>query len=967
MASVTLPRHPEPPVGRADELAILNRLAAAARRDADLRVALVSGDAGMGKSHLVAAFAAGIEDALVMVGECLDLGGATLPYAPLVQALRPVLRESTADIDVDLDAPARAALSRLVPELGPPPERAQGVADIDVGQTQLYEHLLALLERLGRRTGLLVLVIEDLHFSEPSTRDLLAFLSQNLTGAPVLLVATVRGGEVTRRHPVSRLLTALRRGSRTTEVTLGPLGTVAMTQLLRPLCEHLPDQHAVDEVLERADGNPFFGLELARSGRRVPDHLGDLLLDRFDELAEPTREVLRLVAAAGDSIDHDLLRRMTGMEETAVTRALREAVDHRLLVVTGDGAYRFRHALLQEVVHDMLLPGEARRLHQALAAALEADGGLRGRHAAALARHHLIAGDVARCLEASFAAGVSALDAVAYVEAQWHFERVAKLWPDVPDAGERTGTDLAEVLKKAALCTVSGHDGRRGLSLARQALTHLDPDADPRRAALIQMWIGHAKQHLGDPGGVDAYRTAVATVGEEPTEERARVLAALAKGLMVTNQAVEAEDVATESIVVARQVGSVRDEAYSLITLGTIEMARGDHDVGRTHLEEGTRLAADINRIDYVLRGHTNLSHSLMVAGQLEASIAVAQRGVPLARANGLLRSHGVYQQANMVEALVPLGRLVEAEELAEENVALSPDGLAGAHAYLGQAEARLLLGDVDGASAAVASAYRHMGGTAEPHFAARAAVVSAGVQQALGNHGAALEESRSALVALRNGQGPARYEASLACNVLEAVMALAASAPVPNQVVEDVVAAVDAATARGQTALHVADVARLGALSAQLEGVDTREAWTAAATVHDEMDFAPGHARCLLSLAEAELEAGDRAAALAAWKAATRIADDIGAGRLVMAATTLGRRGGFLDPDRVEDPYELTNREMEVLRLVADGLSNAQIGAELFITGKTASVHVSNILAKMGVASRGQAAAEAHRAGLFG
>ena len=166
---------------------------------------------------------------------------------------------------------------------------------------------------------------------------------------------------------------------------------------------------------------------------------------------------------------------------------------------------------------------------------------------------------------------------------------------------------------------------------------------------------------------------------------------------------------------------------------------------------------------------------------------------------------------------------------------------------------------------------------------------------------------------------------------------------------------------------MNVAHAARLSALAAPLEGADAREAWRAAAAVHDEMGLAPGQARCLLSLAEAAMDSGDRAEAQEAWKAATRVAEHIGNGRLAMAAGILGRRGGFLDPDRVEDPYGLTNREMEVLRLGADGMYNAQIGAELFITGKTASVHVSNILAKMGVASRGQAAAEAHRAGLFG
>lgn len=952
---------PSPPVGRDTDLATLRRLANSARRDDDLRLAIVSGEAGMGKSHLVRAFVDGLTDpALVLIGECLDLGEATLPFAPVVQALRGVLRDPESH-GLELDGPARAALARLVPELGSEPARAQGPEGIDVGQTQLYEHLLTVLEHLARHHGLLVLVVEDLHFSEGSTRDLLAFLTQNLSDAPVLLVATVRADEVTRRHAANRLLTALRRASRTTEITLAPLGRVPMTLLLQPLCDQLGTQEEIDEVLDRADGNPFFALELVQAGRAVSSQLSDVLLDRFESLSEGAREVIRLAAAAGDSLDHTTLRAVTTLPEPEVTRALREVVDERLLEVTADAKYRFRHSLLQEVVHDMLLPGEAQRLHQALATTRMADGGLRGPNAAVLARHFEIAGDRPRCLEASYYAGVTAHRAVAYAKAQRHFERVATLWPEVADAGERTGVDLAEVLKHAALCAISAQDGRRGLSLAREALSHVDEAEDPRRAALIRMWIGHGLQHFGEPGGVDAYSSAVATLGEADSPERARVLAALGKGLTMQDRVVEAESVVRESIAVARRVGSTRDEAYSLITLGAILMNTRGPAEGLARLEEGRRLSADIGRIDYVLRAHINISDGLAKWARYDEAVQAAQRGGALARKNGLWRSHGIFLQANVVEALVPWGRLEEAEGLAIENVALAPDGLVGAHAFLGQAEVRLVRGDLDGALRSITSARKHMRGSTEPQFAARAATTAASIHAALGDHAAALAEARAGLAVLEPVQSAARFEAGLAAAAVDALWATGGTA----DDIADVLAVVRAAVDRGEFAAHRLDRWRLDAMTATPAGAGS--AWRDAAGAHEDAGAVPGQITCLLALTDHELVAGSRAEAQRAWKRAVRLADDIRADRMRAAAAALGRRAGFVEGDDHADPYGLTARELEVLRLVADGLTNAQIGEQLFITAKTASVHVSHILAKMGLPSRGQAAAEAHRAGLFG
>ena len=551
---------------------------------------------------------------------------------------------------------------------------------------------------------------------------------------------------------------------------------------------------------------------------------------------------------------------------------------------------------------------------------------------------------------------------MAYAQAQRHYERVAEVWDDVPDAQDRTGADLAEVLKKAALCAISGHEEQRGLQLARQALSHLDPAAEPARAALIEMWIGHGLSHAGLPGSVDAYRRAVDLVGDAVTPERARVLGALAKGLMLLGDFAEAGAVAAEAIEVATAAGSARDAAYSRITRGWIDMATGARDEGRAMLEQGLAEATAIGRIDYILRAHTNLSDGLIHHGLLAEGVTVAQRGVAMARAPGLLRSHGSFLQANMVESLVRLGRVEEALEVSEEAVALAPDGLVGGHALLGRADALRLAGRLEEAGQAFEAAHQQMREVEDPQYVMRIAGVEGEILLGVGNHEGALRCATTALDGLDVVEGLARYEASLAALALDAALRIGAATP---DLVERLAAATATAAARGELAPHHADRLRLAALQSQAAGSPAADAWVAAAEAYEALGMGPDQVRSLLGAVDALMAEGDRQGAQERWKVASRLALDLGTTHLAGQAEVLGRRAGFVDAAPQQDPYGLTNRELEVLQLVAEGHTNAQIGEELFITGKTASVHVSNILAKMGVATRGQAAAEAHRAGL--
>ncbi|CAN5278114.1 LuxR family transcriptional regulator [soil metagenome] len=959
--------------GREAELAILRRLAGAARRDADLRIAVVAGEAGMGKSHLMSAFitelADGPDPALLLRGECLDLGSATLPYAPLVQALRPILRDPAA-AGLTLDEPARAGLARLVPELGEVAAPRSGPPDVEVGHTQMYEHLLGVVERLAVRSGLLVLGIEDVHFSEQSTRDVLSFLAGNLGVAPVLLLLTVRSDEVVRRHPARPFLSALDRSPRTTRVPLAPLAVVAMTELLRQaeLTGHIPHthtQHQLDAVIDRAGGNPFFSLELAAAGGMLPPELSDVLLDRVERCSPDTQSVLRTIAAAGLGVGHDTLLRVSGCDATTLTASLREAVDARLVVVTPSGTYRLRHSLLQEAVEDTLLPGEARNLHAALAAVLVADGGTGGPHAARLARHYREACEPGMALEAAFAAGQQALAVVAYSEALEHFERVAERWADVPDAAERTGVDLGEVLKQAAVCAISGDDPRRGVALAEQALQHIDADAHPDRAGIVWMWIGHGLRHTWERAE-PAFRRAVATVPDRDAPERARVLAALSSALMVEDRFEEGEQLTRTAIEVARRADSPRDEAYALITLATIR-AHYDDPEAQDLFDRARTMADELGRIDYRLRCEVNLAYTHEMHGRYAEGVTAGEQGLALARAHGLDRTYGPLLRCNLAANLMALGRLEEAHEIAWHNKVVSPEGFSRSAARTLLARLQMRLGQVEQAQEELELADSDLVGVNHPDVLPDLDLLRAEIALATGAHDAAAADALDSLRRMQGLPGVARSQASVGVLALEAVRASGVEVTAEGRaVVEEVQNILEAAIAQGETRVHAADRRLIAALAADLDGQPSTAAWLAAAEAYADLQMPLEHSRALIGAAERLLADGDRAGAAVHYKTALRLATDIGAERLRHQIESLGRRGGFLATDAVSDGFGLTAREHEVLRLVADGLSNAEIGEHLFISAKTASVHVSNILSKMAVPSRQHAAALAHRAGII-
>jgi predicted ATPase len=397
-------------VGRVEELELLE---AASRRaaDADPAVVLLGGEAGVGKTRLIAELTSRCATGTrVLVGGCVPVGDGALPYAPIVEALRALIVDLGVSAVRELVGPSWPELARLLPALGEPDHT---VLPDQTAQARLFELLLGLLGRLGEQTPL-VLVVEDVHWADRSTRDLLAFLARNLRRERVLLLVTYRNDERARQQ-LGPFLAELDRAGRVERIELTRLDQIQTRAQLVGILGTAPAAALVDAVFARSEGNPFFTEELLAALRagsgELPATVRDPLQGRIEALSESAQQVLRLAAAAGRQVPHPLLVAVAGLDEGPLNGALREAVAHQLLVMVEDG-YQFRHALLREVVDAGLLPGERARLHAAYAHALtewpELSAGSPAVAAAELAIHWDAAGEPVRALPARVDAGLAA-------------------------------------------------------------------------------------------------------------------------------------------------------------------------------------------------------------------------------------------------------------------------------------------------------------------------------------------------------------------------------------------------------------------------------------------------------------------------------------------------------------------------------------------------------------------------------
>jgi ATP/maltotriose-dependent transcriptional regulator MalT len=984
-------------VGRTQELARLHQLLARAADGTPL-LALLGGEAGVGKTRLVEQLAAPAQEqgARVLVGGCVPLGEEGLPFAPVVEALRGLAGElDPAELEV-VAGPARQELGRLLPDLpwGGEAAAAGATGASQAGQGWLFELLLGVVQRLAARAPLLW-VVEDLHWADRSTRDLLAYLATYLRSGRVLVVGSFRSDELDRLHPLRRLLAELARNRRVGRLELPRFTRAEVAEQLAGLLGADPPGRLVDDIYARSEGNPFFAEELllAGDGRgpgTLPPSLREVLITRVVRLRARTQQLLRVAAAAGPGVTQPLLAAVAGMSDQQLLDGLREAVDQQLLLPDPGGAgYIFRHALVAEAVYAELLAGERVRLHSALASALDAGlegGGPPASRAARLAYHWAAAGDHPRALTVSIQAASAAEGVYAFAEAQLQLERALGLWDQVPDAETRTGTDRVALLARCAEAAYRAGDAARAAELVRQALGLVDAARQPLRAGLLHEQLARCLRRLGDPAALDAQQQAVRLVPPQPSAERARVLGSLAYLLVLMDRYAEARGLAEEAVAIAERVGARAEEANARTGLGGALGYLGEPDAGLAELATARRLATQTGDVVVLLRPILHHSDVLLATGRLEQAATVALDGLSEARRLGLTHSFGPLLAGNATEALAALGRWDQAEQLSRQALETAPSHVASVHLSLARAALELGLGDLDAAGARLQAARRLLLGSileaklAGPLLAglAELALWRGDLDQAkqLVAQAVPLVEANPRHAAPAYALG-VRVEADLA----ELARARRPGQPTPDDGTASALLGRLDQAAQGPAGAGLPELAAWHATAhaeqTRQQGPPDPAAWATAVAAWERLGQPYRAAYAGYRHAEALLATGDRDTATAVLGRAADLTGRLGAHPLDGEIQALARRArlGLTPPAGAAAQAAgaaapaaqlgLTRREVEVLALVAAGRSNRQIAQALFISPKTVGVHVSNILAKLGVAGRVEAAAVAHRLGL--
>jgi DNA-binding CsgD family transcriptional regulator len=1007
-------------VGRAAELArLLARLDEAASGQAV--VALVSGDAGVGKTRLLTELTelAGERGFTVLSGHCAELGDS-VPYLPLADALRDATHPApgTRALSPLLDALAsRPVLSRLLPDQGGG-EPADGDSS-GLARQRLFGAVLGLLAELADAAPVL-LVLEDLHWADRSTRDLLTFLSRVLHRERIAVVGSYRSDDLHRRHPLRPVVAELLRLPAVTAVELGPLNPSAMAEHLTAMAGHRLEVAVLNGIVARADGNAYYAEELlsaSAEGEALPAGLAALLLGRVERLSAAAQRVLRVAAVAGPRADDELIREVSGMPAAAYEDAVREAVAQQLMVpvpadlrepsprdIRGDpgqsstrdlGAerYAFRHALLREAVYADLLPGERTRLHAAIATLLSdtrrRDATLPGT-AAELAHHCLESHDIPGAFAASVRAGQEAQRLAAPAEAHRHFDRALSLWERVSDPDKVAGMDRGSLALASANNAAASGDIARAVQQLRRLNEFLAADTNPALASRVGERLAYFLLETDDSADAVAAARSAATVlpADPPTWQHARALATYAQTLLYATRepaGADAEkrvhDVAEQARAAARGAAAPWAEADALVTLGLLAEWNGRSKEAVELFTLAHRQATEARVLGVELRAAYQLARAQLERGDLGDAMLTSHEGLRRADETGLsLAPYGLDLQFLHYLGHYNDGTWDHAQELADGftvRVSTIPEARLSAMALFvdvargnsvvaerriwmepfwpadrfGEYIARGLLAehalwqdDIDTALAEVTATLSvqldYLGGYGPPVIRVAAVGLSACADRA-GRARAAREESR------------VRAATEKAAELIEAARQAATYQRRPKFVL--------GVEGRGWLARAEAEWRRT-------QGHNDPQGWLAVLDAFGPA-FVYEAARSRWRLAEALAESGERDEAQQQWRQAVQAADELGAAPLRAALDRLARRarlgtapaGGQAGGDLAT----LTAREQEVLRLLTEGRSNREIGAALYIAPKTASVHVSNILAKLGAASRTEAAAIAHREGL--
>ena len=937
---------PEHLVGRERALEQLRH--SAERATAEPTIALVSGEAGIGKTHLVDAFAAEQRSAgaLVLIGGSVELSGDPIPYAPVAEILRSLHRRA----DLALDERTRRDLDTLL----------AGHGDPVGGRAEFFERVLRVLDSLTRTGRGLVVVFEDVHWSDASTLDLIAFLFRNRSPQQVLIL-TFRDDDLDARPGLRELLSVVGRGRVTQRVQLSRLSRAEVAELVHAQLGVPATTDEAEQIFARSEGNPFIAAELACAPDRdhLPATVQDVLLARTARLGRAAGQIVQVAAVTGRPVTHEFLAAASGLSGPSLLAALHEVVASGLFVVDpSDGDYKFRHVMTADAIVGRLLPGERRMLHDIVAAALGADpeSSTSASRAAETAAHWYAARRMDRALPASVAAGRMAAEVYAYSTAWLHLRRAVDLMDSGADAPDPAFA--RELLRDAAEAARWNGDIAAALTLVERAREFATGAYD--LAELFE----RTGQYLWDEGHTEEARRSFdrahdLLAGAPPSTLSATVAAAVAHIRLLAGHHEAIIAPAREAIELAARVDAHAAQGRAQVSLGMALCFSGIVGEGADLVRAGQRLIERWGDLDDRRRATSNLSFALSMAGHTGEACDVAVAGIELIRRYGLDAAAGAALTENAIVLLRLTGRWAEALELSDELLGRELPTSRATYAHLARAELDIATGRLPEARVRLDTAWRLIEGHDLSLLSVDLHLAEAELAAAHDDGGRALGSVRRALAALPN-PAPAGLETQILALGLR--VAGRDEAHDLHQRLEGF----DAASATPEVAANCLS----GAAHRERDPVRAAQLWSRAAAAWQELDRPPETAYCVVRQAEALLRARQTPRLAAAQlRRGYHIAQALPAAALMARAEDVARRARIdltADDPKPEDAlgrFGLTAREREVLDSMTLGLSNKEIAERLYLSHRTVGVHVSNVLRKMQVSTRGQAVAVAARA----
>jgi DNA-binding CsgD family transcriptional regulator/tetratricopeptide (TPR) repeat protein len=1032
---------------------------------------LVDGAGGIGSSRLLTEAGGrltGLSEPFSVLRGRSRPAGTDGPYAPIIRALRPALTDLPEADLATLVGSGAEDLVRLLPELharlahaGALPSRPS-VTSAERRQARVLEGILGVLGRLGERRPVL-LMLEDLHHADAATRAFAAFLARVQRPHRLCLLASYQPDDMTRSHPLTAGIAEMIEARRQpTRLTLDPLGRSDLADLIEGIEGERPTGSALVLVAERSGGNPLVVEELlaARrelSGASLTGSLEDLVVARVGLRSPECRRVLRLLAPAGRPLSTSELadvaaayeltaegrrpprstsapRRGEGVLDADLAAGLAEGVAHGMLELDGM-TVDFRHELIGRAVAADLLPRQRHRHHLALAAGLAAHPAAAARHwdeAHATLETQDAAIDAAGRAEAVYAPE----DALRYLELA--LSSIDRLATRSAGGGSRARDGRADVTPlqiRAAEAAFAAGRPARAAAFVETVMSDFDERRDRVALGLLHERLGRYRRAAGDSAGsVAALERAVAFMPQEPSVERATVLAALAQVKMLEGTFSEAERLAREAIRIAEACApDGRSQlAHAMTTLG-VSLGWGD-DPGSAValLGEARALAEAAGDQDELFRVYANLTTVLDLVGQRKAAVEVAFEGIEVTRAAGLEAVYGNFLRGNAADSLFRLGRWAEARALSATALEWSPAGVAFVNSVDSLAIIEIETRAGEYAGRLLGQVLLELETVNESQHAVP--VYRAAASFALWRH-----DHVDAIRAAKRGWelivGSEDWvlTAKMAATVAEVDATASADARTRRDLAglanartrtKEVVAAAEAAVRESGVAPTIgsrreadAYLALAAAHRERLDGTDDPDVWAALAACWKDLEVPYEVARAYWREAEALLGSGEgrssRARAKAPLRAAAEIGLELSARPLLRELRELGQRAMIQLPDGVDvllaedgasgphaqpaagasmagsvdgagasdlfrgvvgvtagprgDTFGLSRREHEVLALISEGRTNREIGERLFISQKTVGVHVGNILGKLGVSGRVEAAAVAIRLSLAG